>query len=111
MTLPPCGEMGTHRKQNLFSGKRSTPDLRKARRFGSTKVPRVGKSFFTSNVLAQQAVTQRRHEHSEEACGRDEAELFEELRYQQPDVHGRSLAAFWGMGRGHRSRAALSSYR
>ena len=46
----------------------------------------------------EQAVAQRRHEHPEKACSGDEAELLEELRDQQPDVHGRSLAAFAASG-------------
>ena len=45
-------------------------------------------------AYAQKAVAQRRDEHSKKACGCDEAELLEELRNQQPDIHRRSLAAF-----------------
>jgi hypothetical protein len=60
---------------------------------------------------AEQTVAQWRDEHPEKACGRDEAELLEELRYQQPDVHGPEPSSVCRMGRGLRSRAALSSRR
>ena len=47
---------------------------------------------------AQKAVSQRRNEDAEQTAGRDEAELLEELRDQQPNVHAQSLAAFARVG-------------